>query len=102
MIFNFQSGTHTVEVKRCKFLYDKIILLQKKVQRPCHKNIMSKMINITDIILWKKVYQTKVKFIDDTIVSEFNYKHLNNLLNNNLFLSSEKIYRRCGRSLVWC
>ena len=43
-----------------------------------------------DRILWKNVYQTKVKFIDDPLVSEFNYKLLNNLLSNNLFLSKWK------------
>ena len=88
MIFNFQSGRHTVEGKRCKFFYD--LLLQKKVQRPCYQNIMSKNFNISDRILWKNVYQTKLKFIDDPLVSEFNYKLLNNLLSNNLFLSKWK------------
>ena len=122
MIFNFPSGRHTVEGKRCKFFYD--ILLQKKVQRPCYQNTMSKIFSITDRMVWKNVYQTKVKLIDDPIVSEFNYKLLNNLLNNYLFLSrwktlhlfvlhalmllkilsisflSAKIYRRYGKSLV--
>ena len=88
MIFNFQSGRHTVEGKRCKFFYD--FLLQKKVQRPCYQNIMSKNFNISDRILWENVYQTKLKFIDDPLVSEFNYKLLNNLLSNNLFLSKWK------------
>ena len=40
MIFNFLSGRHTVEGKRCNFFYD--ILLQKKVQRPCFQNVMVK------------------------------------------------------------
>ena len=88
MIFNFQSVRHTVEGKRCKFFYD--LLLQKKVQRPCNQNIMSKNFNITDRILWKNVYQTKVKFIDDPLMSEFNYKLHKNLLSNNLFLSKWK------------
>ena len=35
-------------------------------------------------------YIIKVKYIDDQVVSEFNYKLLNNLLSNNLYLSRWK------------
>ena len=52
--------------------------------------LWSKTFNITDRMLWKNVYQTKVKCIDDQVVSEFNYKLLNNLLSNNLYLSRWK------------
>ena len=52
--------------------------------------MLSKELNILDKDTWKNVYSTKIKLIPDPIVSEFNYKLLNNLLNNNYFLSKWK------------
>ena len=88
MIFNLQSGRHSIIDKRCKFFY--CILLQKKIQKPCYQNVLSKDFNIADKTIWRNVYCTKIKLVDDPIVAEFNYKLLNNLLNNRLYLSKWK------------
>ena len=88
MIFNLQSGRHSIIDKRCKFFY--CILLQKKIQKPCYQNVLSKDFNIADKTIWRNVYYTKIKLVDDPIVAEFNYKLLNNLLNNRLYLSKWK------------
>ena len=66
------------------------MLLKRKMQKPCYQNILSKDFNIADKTLWRNIYYTKIKLIDDPLVSEFNYKLLNNLLCNRLFLSKWK------------
>ena len=66
------------------------MLLQRKIQKPCYQNILKKKFNIADKTVWRNIYPTKIKLIDDPIVSEFNYKLLNNLLCNKLFLSKWK------------
>ena len=88
MIFNLQSGKHLIIGKRCSFFYD--MLLKRKMQKPCYQTILSKDFNIADKTLWRNIYYTKIKLIDDPLVSEFNYKLLNNLLCNRLFLSKWK------------
>ena len=88
MIFNLQSGKHLIIGKKCNFFYN--MLLQRKIQKPCYQNILKKDFNITDKTVWRNIYHTKIKLTDDPIVSEFNYKLLNNLLCNKLFLSKWK------------
>ena len=74
--------------QKSNFFYG--ILLRKKFQKPCYQNILAREFDITGHNSWYHIYRRKIKNIFDTELAEFNYKLLNNLLCNNLYLSKWK------------
>ena len=59
----------------------------KKFQKPCYQTYLSKELNVDSNCSWKKIYTCKLTGIEDKKIAEFNYKLLNNILCNNLYLS---------------
>lgn len=82
--FNFYSGYENVLGQRCSFFYENLI--NKKFIKPCYQTVLQKEYNI-DSIDWKYIYKCKLLDISDKRLAEFNYKLLNNILCNNVYLS---------------
>ena len=70
-----------------KFLYE--MFVQKKFHIPIYQSFLSRTLNI-ERSSWTSIYSLKVKEIFDKKVAEFNFKLLNNLLCNNIFLRKIK------------
>ena len=86
--FVFHIKYADIEDKKCNFFYKN--LLMKKFKKPPYQNILSKEFSVYDIHIWSNIYKSNILDIMDISVVEFNYKLLNNLLNNNYFLSKWK------------
>ena len=70
-----------------KFLYE--MFVQKKFHIPIYQSFLSRTLNI-ERSSWTSIYSLKIKEIFDKKVAEFNFKLLNNLLCNNIFLRKIK------------
>ena len=70
-----------------KFLYE--MFVQKKFHIPIYQSFLSRTLNI-ERSSWTSIYSLKIKEIFDKKVAEFNFKLLNNLICNNIFLRKIK------------
>ena len=86
--FNFTTKYDSFCNKKCNFFYH--LLLKKKFCSPCYKSYLSRRFDISDRIQWEAIFTQKIQKTCDKDISEFNYRLLNNLLCNNLFLSKWK------------
>ena len=85
--FLFKTGYVRLSNINCRFLYDN--LLSMKFQKPCYQSFLSNELNVSKES-WEKIYRYKILDIIDKNVADFNYRLLNNLLVNNLYLSKWK------------
>ena len=65
-------------------------LLKKKFQNPIYEIVLSNEFHIEDRKLGQNINRSKMKEIFDKSVAEFNYKLLNNILNNNYMVTCSK------------
>ena len=86
--FVFVTKYDTFCRKKCNFYYH--MLLRNKFISPCYKTYLGRHFGISDKTHWEAIYIHKICDTHDNDISEFNYKLLNNLLCNNLFLSKWK------------
>jgi hypothetical protein len=77
-VFHIKYGE--IKDKKCNFFYEN--LLMKKFQKPPYQTILSQEFAVYDIHIWTDIYKSNILDIMDISVAEFNYKLLNNLLNN--------------------
>ena len=94
--FLFHNAFHPINNQKCKFFYEN--LLKKKFQKPIYQSVLSKEFHIEDRKLWQNIYCSKIKDIFDKSVAEFNYKLLNNILNNNYMVSkwNKEVQKYCS------
>ena len=83
---------------KSSFFYN--ILVENKFIKPITENVWTEKFDIPKS-LWKRIYLFKVAKISDKQISEFNYKLLHKLLNNNLNVSKwnpnvQKYCENCG------
>ena len=92
--FNFHSGYENVLGQRCSFFYENLV--NKKFTKPCYQTVLQKEYDI-DSVDWKYIYKCKLSDISDKRLAEFNYKVLNNILCNNVYLSkwNKEIHSQC-------
>ena len=83
--------------KKCKFFYN--ILLEKKIHVPCYRSYVNRRFDICENS-WKNIYHNRITLFYDKVIAEFNYKLLNNLLCNNLYVSKWK--REITRNCTFC
>ena len=85
--FLFYTGFVDVREKKCNFFYENFV--NKKFCKPYYQRVLNTEFMI-ESVEWKYIYQCKLLDIPDKHLSEFNYKLLNNILCNNVFLSKWK------------
>lgn len=84
--FVFKDGlSRNTECLKSNFYYS--IFMNMKFQRSVYENRWNKLFDVSAKIIWKNVYNQKIKCMYDKIIAEFNYKLLNCVLNNNLSVS---------------
>ena len=86
--FTFVTKYDTFCGKRCNFYYH--MLLRKTFTSPSYKSYLGRQFGISDRAHWEAIYVHKICETYDNDLSDFNYKLLNNLLCNNLYLSKWK------------
>ena len=69
-----------------KFLYE--IFVRKKFHTPIYQSFLSRTLNI-ERSSWFSIYSFKIQQIYDKKVAEYNFKLLNNLLCNKIFLTTD-------------
>ena len=95
--FLFLNVYDDIEHKKCKFFYK--ILLQKRFQVPCYQSFLNRMYDLS-MNSWGNIYHHKITLAYDKDIAQFNYKLLNNLLCNNLYLSKWK--REVNKYCTFC
>ena len=73
--------------RKCKFYYE--IFKNKKFLKPCYLHKLKQEFNIQDSC-FSKIYFSKIIKTFDKKIADFNYRLLNNLLNNRNYLSKWK------------
>mgnify|MGYP000527767340 FL=1 len=83
--FLFRNNTvNSVNNVKHNFYYS--LFIDKKFQKPIYEIRWRKIFNDT-LCLWENVYIAKIKEIYEKRISEFNYKLLHGILNNNVCVS---------------
>lgn len=83
--FLFRNNTvNSVNNVKSNFYYS--LFIDKKFQKPIYEIRWRKVFNDT-LCLWENVYIAKIKEIYEKRISEFNYKLLHGILNNNVCVS---------------
>ena len=72
--------------------------MKKQFQKPIYQSELSKDVHIEDRKFCQNIYRSKLKEIFDKRVIEFNYKLLNNILNNNYMVSkwNKQVQKYCS------
>ena len=68
-----------------KFYYS--IFVEKKFQRSIYEHKWQKTFELSEKTVWRNIYISKIKYMYEKNIAEFNYKLLNCILNNNLNVS---------------
>lgn len=63
------------------------IFIDNKFQKSVQENKWNRIFNIKEGYIWKNVYVSKIKNMYEKRIAEFNYKLLNDILNNNVYVS---------------
>ena len=72
----------SVENLKCNFYYN--IFINMKFERPLFEMKWSRMFNVSERELWRSIYRSKIVYMYEKCIAEFNYKLLHGILNNNL------------------
>ena len=85
--FLFNHKYQNIHEQKSTFFNDALLIFFSKtvLSKYSHKGF-----NIADMKSWYQIYENDVKNMQDRNITEFNYKLLNNLLCNNLYLSKWK------------
>ena len=60
------------------------IFIDMKFEKPLYEMKRSKMWNISAKDSWKRVYRSKILYMYENCIAEFNYKLVHGILNNNV------------------
>ena len=71
----------SVENLKCNFYYN--IFINMKFERPLFEMKWSRMFNVSERESWKSIYRSKIVYMYEKSIAEFNYKLLHGILNNN-------------------
>ena len=75
----------SIRSTKSNFYYS--IFIDNKFQKSVQENKWNRIFNIKEGYIWKNVYVSKIKNMYEKRIAEFNYKLLNDILNNNVYVS---------------
>lgn len=82
--FCFCSGYNVLSGNKSIFFYTNLI--KKKFIKPYYQNEFE----INDEQLWKNIYESKIIKIEDTTLTDYIYRLLNNILCNNAYFNNRR------------
>ena len=98
-LFLFKNNRRlSVANLKCNFYYR--IFVDMKFEKPLYEMKWSKMFNISEKESWKSIYRSKILYMYEKCIAEFNYKLLHGILNNNVSVhmwnkNVSPLYEKC-------